>query len=109
MTYAFFLLLRATPAWLSLSRSQRRAVVADHLTPLLARTEDLRARHFDAEAFSAVCSDVMLIETSDPAHHYGFMERLRDSPLMTVPYFELVQIIPAIEDGFRMFEESEGV
>lgn len=109
MKYAFFLLLRATPAWLSLTRAQRRGIVAQHLTPLLAQSPELSARHFDAEAFSTVCSDVMLIEASDPAHHYGFVERLRDSPLMTVPYFELVQIIPAIEDGFRRFEEAEGL
>lgn len=109
MNYAFFILLRATPAWLALTRAQRRAVVAEHLAPLLTQAEPLRTRHFDAEAFSAICSDVMLVETADPAHHYGFMERLRDTPLMTVPYFEIVQIIPAIEDGFRMFEQSEGV
>lgn len=109
MKYAFFVLIRATPAWLSLTREERRGVVAEHLTPLLARSPELRVRHFDAEAFTTVCSDVMLIETSDPAHHYGFIERLRDTPLMTVPYFALVQIIPAIEDGFRNFEASEGL
>ena len=107
MKYAFFLLLRATPAWLSLTRAQRRDVVAQHLTPLLERSPELRTRHFDAEAFTTVCSDVMLVETIDPAHHYAFIERLRDSPLITVPYFELVHIIPAIEDGFRSFDEAE--
>lgn len=109
MKYAFFLLLRATPAWLALTRAQRRGVVAEHLTPLLERSPALSTRHFDAEAFSTVCSDVMLVETSDPAHHYHFIERLRDSPLITVPYFELVQIIPTIEDGFRAFEAAEGL
>lgn len=107
MTYTFFVLLHATREWLALTRERRRAVVADHLEPLLIRSPELRLRHYDAEAFSAVCSDVMVIETRDPAQHYCFMERLRDSPFLTVPYFDVVQIIPAIEDGFKAFERAE--
>jgi hypothetical protein len=34
------------------------------------------------------------------------MERLRDTDLFAKPYFEIVNIIPAIEDGFRAFEQS---
>lgn len=64
-------------------------------------------RYFDAEAFSAACSDVMMVETNDPKHHYFFMEHLRDSPMITTPYFEIVQIVPSIEDGYVKFEEAE--
>jgi len=64
-------------------------------------------RYFDAEAFSAACSDVMMIETDDPKHHYFFMERLRDCVLITEPFFEVVQIVPAIEDGYVDFERAE--
>lgn len=45
-----------------------------------------------------------MVETDDPARHYGFMERLRDTPLLHEPYFEVLQIIPAIEDGYRDYE-----
>lgn len=79
MKYVFFILLRATPAWLRLSREQRRAMNAEHLVPLLAGGEAIRMRYFDAEAFSADCSDVMMVETDDPKRHYFFMEHLRDS------------------------------
>lgn len=109
MKYVFFFLLRATPAWLRLSREQRRAMSAEHLAPLFAGQQAVRMRYFDAEAFSAVCSDVMMIETDDPRHHYFLMERLRDSPMFTVPYFEMEQIIPAIEDGYAAFEEANGL
>jgi len=109
MKYVFFLLLRATPAWLRLSREQRRAKSAEHLTPLLAGNESVRMRYFDAEAFSAACSDVLMIEVDDPKHHYFFMERLRDSPMITIPYFEVEQIIPSIEDGYVEFEKAERV
>lgn len=107
MNYVFFVLLRATPAWLRLPRERRRALAAEHLGPLLARNTHIRMRYFDAEAFSAACSDLMTIETNDPRHHYFFMERLRDSPLIAEPYFEVLQIIPAIEEGYVAFEAAE--
>lgn len=106
MRYVFFVLLRATPAWLRLTRTQRRAASAEHLSPLLASAEGIRMRYFDAEAFGAACSDVMMVETEDPRHHYYFMEHLRDSPLISEPYFEVVQIVPAIEDGYIDFERT---
>lgn len=107
MKYVFFVMLRAMPAWLRLTRAQRAAVIAEHLTPLIAASKAIRMRYFDAEAFSASCSDVMMIETDDPKHHYFFMERLRDSVLITEPLFEVVQIVPAIEDGYADFEQAD--
>ncbi len=102
--YAFFLLLRATPEWLRLSRRERSVRVDSHLAPLLRTYPAIAIRHFDAEAFTTVCSDVMLVETSDLTQYYSFIEGLRDSPMVTVPYFEFLHIIPAIEDGFRAYE-----
>jgi hypothetical protein len=64
-------------------------------------------RYFDAEAFSAHCSDVMMISASDLQQYYDFVETLRDSPMFAVPYFRLVQIIPAIEEGFRGYEARQ--
>lgn len=78
MRHVFFILLRATPAWLRLSRAQRRALSDQHPAPLL----------------------------QGPLHHYFFIEHLRDSPMFTVPYFELRQIIAAIEDGYQAFEQA---
>lgn len=61
-------------------------------------------RYFDAEAFSCTCSDIMTIETENLTQYYDFIETLRDSPMINAPFFRMVQIIPAIEDGFREFE-----
>jgi hypothetical protein len=108
MNYTYFILLRATPAWLSLSREARNDLANQHLRTTLAQYQGrLTMRYFDAEAFSAPCSDVMMIETPDPRHHYFFMEQLRDSVLFSVPYFEVLNIIPTIEDGYQAFEASE--
>jgi hypothetical protein len=64
MNYTYFVLLRAKPAWLSLSREARSALANQHLRATLAQYQGrLTMRYFDAEAFSAPCSDVMMIET----------------------------------------------
>jgi len=104
-TYTFFLMLTATEHWLRLSRPERGRLSDDHVGRLLQTFSGLRLRYFDAEAFTADCSDLMMIETEDLTAYYDFIETLRDSPMFTVPYFRVVRIIPAIEDGFRQFED----
>lgn len=106
--YAMFVHLRALPSWLALPRARRRTLAGRHLGGALARHPAVAVRHFDAEAFSADCSDVMLAESGDPLAYYHFMEDLRDSPLLAVPYFEVVRIVPAIEDGYLGYEAVRG-
>jgi hypothetical protein len=103
--FAIFIMLQATEAWLSLTRAVRGELTERHVAASLAKYPALTLRYFDAEAFSAVCSDVMLITTNDLQQYYDFIEMLRDSPMIATPYFRIVQIVPAIEDGFRGFEE----
>ena len=73
--YAIFILLRATEQWLRLTREARRHLSDEHVGGALKRFPALKLRYFDAEAFSAECSDIMLIETGNtdaPAFHkYG--------------------------------------
>jgi hypothetical protein len=107
--FAIFILMQATEAWLRLARAERNTLAASHVAGSLAKYPALRMRYFDAEAFSASCSDLMLIETDDLTQYYDFMETLRDSPMIAVPYFKVVQIIPAIEEGFRAFEDRQAV
>ena len=63
--YAVFILLRATEQWLRLTREARRRLSDEHVGTALQRLPALKLRYFDAEAFSADCSDIMLIETTD--------------------------------------------
>jgi hypothetical protein len=103
--FAIFVLLRALPSWLSLPRSRRNEIASAALAGALTDAS-VKLRHFDAEAFTAVCSDISVFEADDLTAFYFAMERLRDTPLFAEPYFELIQIIPAIEDGFRRFEQA---
>lgn len=101
-----FVCLRALPSWLRLPRPERDRIASAALGAALGG-RDVTLRHFDAEAFSADCSDIALFEAGDALAFNGVMEALRDSPLFAEPYFELVRIIPAIEDGFRHYERMQ--
>lgn len=103
----FFILLQATEAWLALTRTARGELADKHVGASLAKFPALAMRYFDAEAFSASCSDVMMITTTDLQQYYDFIETLRDSPIFAAPYFRIVQVVPAIEDGYRDFEARQ--
>lgn len=103
VTYTLFVLLKALPAWLQLPRSQRQLIAQSALGQALSEG-GLSFRFFDAEAFHARISDIACFETHDLERYYFAMERLRDSPLFSAPYFELQDIVPAIEQGHTRFE-----
>jgi hypothetical protein len=105
MTLTIFLLLRADPSWLRLTRDQR-ARIADKSLAAHFSTPGLRLRHFDAEAFHARISDIAVIEAEDPQAYYFAIEALRDSALIAEGYFELVEIIPSFEDGYKAYEAA---
>lgn len=101
--FTIFVLLKTTTAWLRLERSERNKI-ADDVFSQLFQDESITLRMFDAEAFTTKCTDVAMFQTEDMKQYYFLIERLRDSILITHPYFEIIEIIPTIEDGFRLFE-----
>jgi hypothetical protein len=101
-----FMLVNALPAWLRLSRSQRAEVFATEVVALLSAHAGIELRHFDAEAYSAVCSDMLMLRVPDAKALHFFIEGLRDSSIYTTPYFKVVHIIPAWEDGYRAYEAA---
>lgn len=100
----FFLQLIATPAWLALSRADRHRIIAEHVAPVLARHPGVELRWFDAEAFSAAPSDIVMAETDDLTAWTDLIEELRDTPLWSTPFFTVHALVPAIENGFRDYE-----
>ena len=106
MTWTIFVLLRATPAWLRHSPAERDAIAAECLAAALV-DDRVTLRFYDAEAFAAPCSDLAVFETTDLQAYYFVMERLRSTPLISAPYFEILSILPALENGFRRFQQAE--
>ncbi|MGY1901178.1 darcynin family protein [Nocardia gipuzkoensis] len=98
-----FTLWTALPDWLALSRPERRRIADAALGVAFADRPSTAMRFFDAEAFSARCSNIA-VSTTDPAEYYPVIERLRDSALFTTPDFRHEDLILAAEDGHRAAE-----
>ncbi|MDO8420853.1 MAG: darcynin family protein [Parvibaculum sp.] len=106
ISYTIFMLLRTTPAWLRLSRPERNAI-AEEAFGFALKDGTVDFSYHDAEAFSGRATDVAVFKTAVLFDYYKVVERLRDSKLFTEPYYEVVDIIPTIEEGFRHFEAEE--
>ncbi len=66
MTYTVLLLYSVTREWLAFTPEAGKAFNEAPLAPLLERYEDqVRARLYDAEAFTARCSDFAMFEAGD--------------------------------------------
>tara|TARA_R110002033_G_scaffold39600_2_gene79565 strand:+ start:2671 stop:2997 length:327 start_codon:yes stop_codon:yes gene_type:complete len=105
MIWTIFMLLRATPHWLGHTITERDSIAADCLAQ--AGLGDLVSmRFYDAEAFSGTCSDVAVFETRDLRAYYFVVERLRNTPLFGKPYFDVIDIIPALENGHQTFQRE---
>lgn len=98
MTQTYFLLLTALPAFLAIPRAERDALAQAELS----RAGLGGARFFDAEAFCARCSDVMMVEGMTPEAFHRAIEILRDGPVYTTPWFRLEAVIPTLENGHHM-------
>lgn len=104
--FTLFMLLRSQPAWLALSRAERGAYVAAEVSPILARWPQVGLRFYDAEAFSGRCTDLMVFETADLQAYAFLIDALRDTAFLGRPYFEVLEIIPALEDGYKAYEAA---
>jgi hypothetical protein len=106
MTWTIFVTLRATPLWLQLTPVDRDVIALECMAEVMT-DQRVTMRFFDAEAFCGECSDVAVFETTDMLAYYFTMERLRNTALISAPYFEIVSIVPAVENGFRLFQQAE--
>jgi len=104
-----FMLLNALPAWLSLERTARRAFHAEVLAPILAAHPKTALRYYDAEAFTGRCSDIAAFETEDLEDYSDLIEDLRDTAFFGAPYYQVVDIIPSVENGYLQYDARVGL
>ena len=97
--YAFFMLVRTTPAWLGLVPKERFAFVDDTIKPILGRNPDVTMRFFDSEAFNSRFTDVVMWETKSVLAYQAVVEELRETPFWDT-YFEVVEIVASIENAY---------
>jgi hypothetical protein len=97
--FTLFMLVRTTPQWLSLKTSERFEFLGSDITPILKQHPDVRMRFFDSEAYNARISDVIVWETADLGQYQSLIEALRESRFWGT-YFDIIEIIPAIENAY---------
>jgi hypothetical protein len=100
MTY--FMLVKTTPAWLQMPVPQRMQYMNENLRPILTKWPSVRLRYFDSEAFTGYCTDVLMWECSDVHAYQSVVDSLRET-LFWGTYFEIVDIIPSLEDAYADF------
>jgi hypothetical protein len=66
----------------------------------------VKMRFFDAEAFSGRYTDVLMWETAEVKDYQCLVEDLRET-LFWGTYFEIVEIVPAIENAYALYYEVE--
>lgn len=99
-----FMLLKAQPSWLRLSRQARQDFLAAEVAPILARYPAVSLRFFDAEGFTGRCSDVAVWQAGDLKSWSFLMDALRDTAFFAEPYYEVVDIIPALEEAYAEYD-----
>jgi cell wall assembly regulator SMI1 len=98
--YVIFMQMNATKAWLTLSTQERRNHIVQDLAPIVKKYPQVSIEFYDAEAYTAHCSDVAVLKTETLGDYAALMDDLRKSLLFTEPYFELVDIIPTVEANY---------
>ena len=104
--YTFFMLLQSMPDWLKLSRADRRRFNEEHIRPVLARYPQVTMRFYDAEAFSGRCTDVAVFETGDLQAYSFLVDGLRDTAFFSHPYLQVLDFVPAVEDGYVEYDKA---
>lgn len=98
--YTIFVLMNATTAWLSMTNQERREHTIHDLGPIIQKYPQVSVELYDAEAYTAHCSDIAVMRTEDLNGYADFMDELRKSPLFVVPYYELVEILPTMQNDY---------
>ncbi len=97
--YTYFMLVKATRHWLNMAPEQRFTFVKEEIQPILGEHPDVTMRFFDTESYTARISDILVWTSSDLHAYQSIIKKLRDT-LFWDHYFDVIEIIPGVEDGY---------
>ncbi|WP_300671344.1 darcynin family protein [Soonwooa sp.] len=105
--YTILVLMNTTPDWLSLSRDERSQFFTKTIQPIfIEKSKSVSVKLYDSEYFHAQISDFMILETQDLDEYKFIIEKLRDTKVYGVPYFQIKDIIIGQQDLFESFNEE---
>jgi hypothetical protein len=105
LNQVYFMLVKTTTTWLQIPVKERFEFYNQTIAPILAKYPSVKMRFFDSEAFSGHFTDVLMWETSEIKDYQFLIEELRET-LFWGTYFEIVEIIPAIEDAHLLYYQD---
>jgi Darcynin, domain of unknown function len=106
-----FWLLKTNTSWLALppkGDGGRFDFAEKVFKPLLGKFPGVSLRFFDIEAYSALCTDIMMWEVNDLKDYNALVECLRETRFWD-DYFQVMQILPGVEDGYADHYEQERI
>ena len=104
LKHTYFMLVKTTTTWLQISPKERFEFLESTISPILKKHPSVQMRFFDSEAFSGHFTDVLMWETTEVQEYQFLVEELRET-LFWGTYFEIVEIIPAIENAYANYYE----
>jgi hypothetical protein len=108
LNHVYFMLVKTTVAWLQLSPKKRFEFLETAITPILKKHPSVKMRFFDSEAFSGRYTDVLMWETSEVKDYQFIIEELRET-LFWGTYFEIIEIVPSIENAYALYYEVDPI
>lgn len=93
------MLIKTTNVWLNLPPKQRFTFLDSDIKPILEAHPAVKMRFFDTEGFNSRVSDVIIWETKNLEQYQLVVEKLRESKFWGT-YFEIVEILPGIENAY---------
>jgi hypothetical protein len=108
LNHVYFMLVKTTNTWLQLSTKERFQFLEAIISPILQKHSAVKMRFFDSEAFSGHYTDVLMWETSEVKDYQFLVEELRETQFWGT-YFEVIEIVPAIENAYALYYEVEPI
>jgi Darcynin, domain of unknown function len=108
LNYVYFMLVKTTNTWLQLSPKERFQFLETTISPILKKHPTVKMRFFDSEAFSGHYTDVLMWEAAAVKDYQFLVEELRET-LFWGAYFEIVEIVPAIENAYALYYEVDPI
>jgi Darcynin, domain of unknown function len=108
LNYVYFMLVKTTNTWLQLSPKERFQFLETTISPILQKHPAVKMRFFDSEAFSGHYTDILMWEAFEVKDYQFLVEELRETIFWGM-YFEIIEIIPAIENAYTLYYEVEPI
>ena len=106
--YTIFMLVKTSNDWLKLKPAERFEFIGKTIKPILDKRPAVKMRFYDAEAYNSRSSDVIVWETIELKEYEYLVEELRES-LFWGSYFEIVELILAVENAYADYYKVEPV